>query len=128
MKIYPRHLGLIIAIQAFACASQYIPQAFRGRMFDKTGFWALYSGGRGFTGPVLGPGTYFTGTYNELHLVQCSMVNGTRTANCVDKGWREFGLDVYVRFSANCNDDGVKRLLDKISPERLWFDNGQTSV
>jgi hypothetical protein len=29
----------------------------------------------------------------------------------------QFGLDVYVRFSANCNDDGVNRLLDKISPD-----------
>jgi hypothetical protein len=29
----------------------------------------------------------------------------------------QFGLDVYIRFSANCTDDGVKRLLDRMSPD-----------
>ncbi len=110
-------VGLVALLSNVGCASQDIPQAYRGRMFDKSGFFAFYSGGHGFTGPVLGPGTYFTGTYNELRLVQCSMVSEREPLTALTKDGVQFGLDVYIRFSANCTDDGVKRLLDRISPD-----------
>lgn len=110
-------VGLLSLLAVVGCASQDIPQAYRGRMFDKSGFFAFYSGGHGFTGPILGPGTYFTGTYNELRLVQCSMVSEREPLTALTKDGVQFGLDVYIRFSANCTDAGVKGLLDRISPD-----------
>ena len=110
------------------CASQDIPQAHKGRMFDRTGPFALFIGGKGFTGPVLKPGTYFTGTYNEIYMVDCSMVTMREPLTALTKDGVQFGLDIYVRFSADCSDDTVSTLLssgvpDKdhtISAERLY--------
>ncbi len=45
---------LLAALAMIGCASQDIPQAYRGRMFHRTGPFAFYSGGNGFDGPVLG--------------------------------------------------------------------------
>ena len=64
----------ILTLATAGCASADIPQAYRGRLFGRTGALAFYAGTKGFNGPVLGPGTYFTGTYDELHLVDCSTV------------------------------------------------------
>jgi regulator of protease activity HflC (stomatin/prohibitin superfamily) len=108
---------LALALTAAGCASQDIPQAYRGRMFSRTGLFALYIGGNGFTGPVLGPGTYYTGGYNELRMVQCSMVTEREPLTALTKDGVQFGLDVYVRFSANCEDESVKKILDRVIPD-----------
>ena len=54
------------------CNSGDIPQAHKGQMFDRTGALALFQGGGGLDGPVVGPGTYWTGLYDELRVVDCS--------------------------------------------------------
>ena len=55
MKSAAALLPLVLTL--ISCASQDIPQAYRGRMFHRTGAFAFYSGGNGFDGPVLNPGT-----------------------------------------------------------------------
>jgi regulator of protease activity HflC (stomatin/prohibitin superfamily) len=105
-----------------------IPQAHKGRLFDRTGPAALWIGGTGFKGPVLGPGTYFTGTYNEIYMVDCSILTMREPLTALTKDGVQFGLDIYVRFSADCDDKTVEQLLatgipDKehtISAERLY--------
>ena len=59
---------LVMTLLTAGCASADIPQAYRGQMFGRTGPLAFYTGRTGFYGPVLGPGTYFTGTYDEIPL------------------------------------------------------------
>jgi SPFH domain / Band 7 family len=100
------------------CATMDIPQAHRGRLFDRTGALAFYAGGKGFTGPVLGPGTYYTGVYDELMMVDCSTLTEHDPMNVLTKDGVQFGLDMYVRFSANCSDDSVKQMLRSLTPDQ----------
>src|SRR4051812_35852756 len=55
--------GMVIALSlaVTSCATMDVPMAHRGRFFDRTGLLEFFRGGRGFVGPVLGPGTYRTG-------------------------------------------------------------------
>jgi regulator of protease activity HflC (stomatin/prohibitin superfamily) len=110
----------VVLLIAFVvgCATMDIPQAHRGRLFDRTGAWAFYAGGKGFTGPVLGPGTYYTGAYDELMMVDCSTITEHDPMAVLTKDGVQFGLDMYVRFSANCSDDSVKQLLSSLSPDQ----------
>ena len=102
------------------CSSQEIPQAHKGRMFDKTGALALYKGGKGFDGPVLGPGTYYLGVYPEIRMVDCGQRTIKEPLTALTKDGVQFILDIYVRFSANCDEAGaVIKLLSTLSPANL---------
>ncbi len=102
------------------CSSQDIPQAHKGRMFDKTGALALWSGGKGFQGPILAPGTYFTGCYPEVRMVDCGQRTIKEPLVALTKDGVQFSLDIYVRFSANCDEDkAVEKLLATLSPANL---------
>jgi regulator of protease activity HflC (stomatin/prohibitin superfamily) len=107
----------LVALAASACASQDIPQAYKGRMFDRTGPLALFFGGKGFTGPVLGPGSYFTGTYDQIRTVDCSMITKREALTALTKDGVQFGLDIYVRFAADCSDHSVEVLLATLTPD-----------
>lgn len=107
-----------LALSVVGCATMDIPQAHRGRLFDRTGAFAFYGGGKGFTGPVLGPGTYYTGAYDELMMVDCSTLTEHDPMTVLTKDGVQFGLDMYVRFSANCSDDSVKQMLRSLTPDQ----------
>jgi hypothetical protein len=99
------------------CSSQDIPPAHKGRMFDKTGALALWAGGKGFEGPILPPGTYFTGCYPEVRMIDCSTRTFKEPMTSMTKDGVQFALDVYVTASANCdNDKAVEILLGKLAP------------
>jgi regulator of protease activity HflC (stomatin/prohibitin superfamily) len=87
-------------------------------MFDRTGPLALYIGGNGLSGPILGPGTYFTGVYDQLREIDCSMATLREPLNALTKDGVQFGLDIYVRFSADCSDKSVEALLATLSPDQ----------
>ncbi len=108
---------LLGALTQTGCASQDIPQAYRGRMFHRTGPFAFYGGGNGFDGPVLNPGTYYTGSYDELHLVQCTVVTLREPLNALTKDGVQFRVDVYIRYSANCTDPSVVKILQNMAPD-----------
>ena len=103
-------LASIVSVCA-GCATEDIPQAYRGRMFGRTGPLAFYTGTKGFYGPVLGPGTYFTGTYDEIHKVDCATLTVREPLSALTKDGVQFGLNIYVRFSADCSDAGVQTIL-----------------
>jgi regulator of protease activity HflC (stomatin/prohibitin superfamily) len=106
-----------MSLAIVGCSSQNIPQAHKGRMFDKTGAMAFYSGGHGFEGPILPPGTYYTGVYPEIRMVDCSTRTIKEPLTSMTKDGVQFALDVYVTFSANCDEDGaVTLLLQKLAP------------
>jgi len=112
------HILLISSfLAATGCATMDIPQAHRGRMFERTGAWKGYRGGRGFVGAVLRPGTYYTGLYDEVMLVDCSTVTQHDPLTVLTKDGVQFGLDMYVRFSANCADESVEQMLASLSAD-----------
>ncbi len=101
-----------------ACSSQDIPPAHKGRMFDKTGALAFYSGGKGFEGAILGPGTYYTGVYPEIRMIECNQQAPKEGMTALTKDGVQFSLDVYVTYRANCDiGEAVISLLEKLSPE-----------
>jgi regulator of protease activity HflC (stomatin/prohibitin superfamily) len=117
MRLLSLFAAAALAAPSVGCASQDIPQAYKGRMFDRTGPLALFIGGKGFTGPVLGPGNYFTGTYDEIRTVDCSMVTKREALTALTKDGVQFGLDIYVRFAADCGDRSVEVLLATLTPD-----------
>lgn len=115
-----RYLQLLVfslIALCMGCNSHEVPPAHKGRVFDKTGFWAFYSGGVGFTGPILGPGTIMTGPYPELHLVECTQKTVKEAMTALTKDGVQFGLDMYVRYGANCEDQkAIEYLLTTLVP------------
>lgn len=113
MRLFPLVLVILIG-SASACTSEDVPQAHRGRMFDRTGSIALYLGGSGFTGAILEPGTYFTGIYDQVRTVDCSTNTERESLTSLTKDGVQFGVDIYVRYGANCTDDVVTKLLTTV--------------
>jgi regulator of protease activity HflC (stomatin/prohibitin superfamily) len=118
MRRYPLLATVMLGALAVGCASQDVPQAYKGRMFVRTGPLAFFTGKVGFSGPVLGPGSYFTGTYNQVRTVDCSMVTKREALTALTKDGVQFGLDIYVRFAADCSDYSVAILLTMLTPDR----------
>ncbi len=109
---------LALAVTSSGCATQDIPQAHRGRLFNRTGLFALYIGGNGIEGPVLNPGTQFLGLYNELRILDCSTTTIRESLDTLTRDGVHFGFDIVVRFSADCSDEGVSQLLARLSPDK----------
>jgi hypothetical protein len=120
MRVHPTLQPLAIALLlllAGGCATQDIPNTHRGRMFYRAGLLSLYQGGNGISGPVLKPGTHFLGLYDELRAVDCSMTTVTETLDTLTRDGVHFRFDIAVRFSTDCSDEAVQRVLDTVSPE-----------
>ncbi|GMT48692.1 MAG: hypothetical protein IEMM0008_0231 [bacterium] len=100
------------------CLSQDIPQAHKGRMFDKTGALILFVGGHGFTGPVLDPGTYWIGLYDDVLMVDCKDETKKETLPSLTRDGVQFNVDVYVRYSANSEEESIKLILNRLTPDR----------
>lgn len=117
---HSRSLSVLVAAVAIGitgCATQDIPQAHRGRLFGRTGMLSFYSGASGPTGPVLNPGTHFLGTYNEMRMVDCSMTTIREPLDTLTHDGVHFGFDIVTRFSADCSDEGVLKLLGALTPK-----------
>lgn len=116
--LVPAIVIVIVAAMAVpACRSEDVPQAHRGRMFDRTGAFAFYSGGNGFDGAILEPGTYFAGLYDEIRTVECSTNTERESLTSLTKDGVQFGVDIYVRYGANCTDEVVAQLLKTVSAD-----------
>lgn len=112
------YAAALLSLMSVGCSSQDIPPAHKGRMFDKTGPLALYAGGKGFEGPVLNPGTYFTGLYPEVRMIECGQRTIKEQMNALTKDGVQFSLDIYIAFSAFCDEEkSVIELFNKLSPE-----------
>jgi hypothetical protein len=106
--------ALTIATLASGCASQDIPQAYRGRLFERASPLGAYTGRTGFTGPVLGPGSYSASTNGEVHKVECATVTAREALTPLTRDGVPLALSIYVRFHADCTDYGIERLLDAL--------------
>lgn len=109
---------LAVVTVSSACSSEDVPQAHRGRLFDRTGFLAGWTGGDGFDGPLLEPGTYFTGIYDEVRTVECATTTEREQLTSLTKDGVQFGVDIYVRFAPDCGNDAVvTEILKTVSPD-----------
>jgi SPFH domain / Band 7 family len=99
------------------CATRDVPQAHRAMLYNRTGALALYGGAKGFDNTVRGPGTEFLGLYNELRLVDCGQTTLTESLDTLTKDGVHFGFDLAVRFSADCSDEAVKKLIASMAPD-----------
>jgi hypothetical protein len=111
-----------VATLSTGCATQDIPQAHRGRLFARSGLLSLYMGGGGLDGKVLDPGTKFLGIYDELRLVDCATTTIREPLDTLTRDGVHFGFDIVTRFSADCSDEGVVRLMSTLHPDK----NGET--
>jgi regulator of protease activity HflC (stomatin/prohibitin superfamily) len=115
-----RSLGTAIVVVACcmfsAGCSNDIAPAHRGMMFDRTGPWALYTGGNGLVGGALDPGTYFTGIYDKIRVVDCSQNTESETLTSLTSDGVQFGLDVRIEYSFDCSDNNLKILLMTLTP------------
>jgi regulator of protease activity HflC (stomatin/prohibitin superfamily) len=92
-----------------------VPQAHKGRYFDKKSL--ICTGGHGLTGPILESGTYNVGLCDELRLVDCSLLANKESMQALTRDGVQFGLDVYVTFSANCADlQATEAMLSNLVP------------
>ncbi len=109
-------LVIPFALLLSGCATQDIANAHKGRMFYRSGPLSFFQGGGGLSGPVLKPGTHFLGVYNELRVVDCSMNTLAEPLDTLTKDGVHFSFDISVRFSADCGDDAVNRILETVTP------------
>lgn len=116
-----RKLSLALSVTALflaACGKEDVPQAHKGMMFDRTGALAFYSGGDGLEGDILSPGTYYTGIYDEVRLVECAPDTVKEDLTSLTKDGVKFGLDVYVTMGVKCDDETVKRIFETLAPAK----------
>jgi len=109
---------VVLSLTCTGCVTMDVPMAHRGRLFDRTGPLELFLGGNGFVGPVLRPGSYQTGAYDEIMLVDCSTVTLHEPLSVLTQDGVQFGVDTYVRFSANCVDESVIDIMSMLSPSQ----------
>lgn len=113
-----RFLIALLAVPLLACTEE-VPQAHKARMFGQTGLLALYAGHTGFYGSVLGPGTVYTGAYDTIKVIDCSTETVKESLPALTKDNVHFTTDIYVTFSANCDDEKVvSHTLETIAPEK----------
>jgi hypothetical protein len=123
-----KRLIVLVMLGLVGC-SQSVPQAHKGRRFDSTGPAVLWLTATGFQGSILGPGTYYTGMYGGMRLVHCGQVTHKETLPALTKDGVQFGLDVYIRMSAKCDDPvSVKYLLEEVSPAPFANGNPQKGI
>lgn len=107
----------LLAVASIGCSTAEIPQAHKGRVFEKTGALSMYAGGKGFSGPMLGPGTVYTGVYNEIRMIECAEKTEKEQLTALTKDGVQFKLDIFTRYAANCDDEkAASTVLDKFTP------------
>jgi regulator of protease activity HflC (stomatin/prohibitin superfamily) len=108
---------VLLSLGAVGCGTwQDVPVAHFGRRFSRRGPIDL-AGGAGFTGPVLPPGTYQLGPYDQMVLVDCATDTLHDPLTVTTQDGVEFGIDIYVRFAANCEQQSVIEIMQTLSPE-----------
>jgi regulator of protease activity HflC (stomatin/prohibitin superfamily) len=87
-------------------------------MFERSSTLGAYTGKTGFAGPVLDPGTYDVSATSEIHKVECATFTAHEALAPLTKDGIPIGLNVYVRFHADCTDDGVEKLLNAMPVDK----------
>ncbi len=117
--------GLLLMGSLTACGTEDIPPGHKGFMFDRTGSLALYTGGSGLQEDVvLGPGTHYTGIYDEVRDVDCKDAHAKEAIDVLTKSDLTVRVDLRITYSADCTSQAQ---LVKIL-EQVVADDGRTVV
>lgn len=118
-------LPLLVCLGFLAgCNIQDIPPAHKAWVFEES---ALGSS-KGFAGPILNPGSQDIGVNNSYRMIQCSESTVREDYTSPAKDGVEFGIDIYTRYAANCNeDDAIKWILQNVQPNPKQVQDVATS-
>lgn len=97
-------LAIILgALLQFGCNIQDVPPAHVGWTFEKS----KYTSSKGFTGPLLKPGSHDLEMNDALRLIQCTEATTSETFQSPTKNGVEFSVDIYTSFKADCDNPTV---------------------
>lgn len=119
MNTRPRH-WLLLALAALtmttACGTEDIPPGNKGFLFDRTGGLALYTGGAGLeTDTMLGPGTHYTGFYDEIRDVDCKDANARETVEVLTASDLTVSVDLRITYASDCTTkESLLSILDQV--------------
>lgn len=104
---------------ASACGTEDIPPGNKGFMFDRTGAFAVYAGGKGLrTKSVLGPGTHYTGVYDEIRMVDCKDAHAKEAISVLTASDLTVNVDLRITYSADCDStESMIRILDQVASD-----------
>lgn len=107
---------MLTALSTVACGTEDIPPGNKGLMFDRTGALALYSGGTGLqSDTILGPGTHYTGLYDEVRDVNCKDENAREEIQVLTKSDLTVRVDLRLTYSADCRTpEQIVKILDQV--------------
>ena len=100
-----------------ACGTEDIPPGNKGFMFDRTGALALYTGGTGLhTETILGPGTHYTGIYDEVRDINCRDMHAKEAVDVLTKSDITVLVDVRITYAAKCDSkEAMIRIVDEVT-------------
>lgn len=113
-----KFIPLILAsLVLTACGTEDIPPGNKGFMFDRTGALALYSGGTGLqTDLILGPGTHYTGLYDEVRDINCRDSHAKEAVNVLTKSDITVLVDIRITYAARCDSkEAMIRVLNEVT-------------
>jgi regulator of protease activity HflC (stomatin/prohibitin superfamily) len=120
MNIQSKLIATILALSSLmtaGCDTDDVPASHVGRKFARTGAAALYLGDTGFVGKILEPGTYYTGLYDEIRLVECGQQTKKETMQALTKDGVQFNIDLYISYGIKCDDPKtVAKLFSTVGP------------
>jgi hypothetical protein len=120
MNIRSKLIAAILVLSSLmtaGCDTDDVPASHVGRKFARTGAVALYLGDTGFVGGILPPGTYYTGLYDEIRLVECGQQTKKETMQALTKDGVQFNIDLYISYGIKCDDPKtVAKLFSTVGP------------
>lgn len=110
-------LLVLFAMILTACGSEDVPPGNKGFMFDRSGALALYTGGDGLDATtILGPGTYYTGIYDEIRDINCRDAHAKEAVHVLTKSDITVLVDVRITYAARCDSKkAMIRILDEVT-------------
>ncbi len=123
-----RALPVVFGLVALTgCGTEDIPPGNKGFLFDRTGALALYTGGHGLVkDTMLGPGTHYTGLYDEVRDVDCKDEQGKETIDVLTKSDLTVKVDLRITYSANCdNQEDMVKIIEQVAPDDGSTVNGK---
>jgi regulator of protease activity HflC (stomatin/prohibitin superfamily) len=115
---YAKSLMLMVCLTLVTtgCSTQDIPPGNKGFLFDRTGALAFYTGGSGIVREdVLGPGTHYTGLYDEVKDVNCKDEHAKEAIDVLTQSDLTVRVDLRITYSADCTtDESLVKIVDQV--------------
>ena len=110
-------LSTVVGLLASGCGTEDIPPGNNGFLFDRTGALAFYTGGSGLIREeILGPGTHYTGIYDQIRDVNCKDEHVKESIDVLTKSDLTVKVDLRITYSANCETkESLLKIIDQVS-------------